>query len=74
MANMWRFFRESGPRPPLVQNEIFTMEIHHGGYFDSMLDGTKKYKIARFNKLGGVCYLDDMDADQLAWVEFNNIA
>ncbi|XP_024198879.2 uncharacterized protein LOC112202183 [Rosa chinensis] len=73
MANMWRFFRESGPRPP-QEHESFTMEIHHGGYFDSMPDGTKKYKIARFNKLGGVCYLDGLDADELALVEFNNIA
>ncbi|XP_024191833.2 uncharacterized protein LOC112195847 [Rosa chinensis] len=74
MANMWRFFRESGPRPPQDQHESFTMEIHHGGYFDSMPDGTKKYKIARLNKLGGVCYLDGLDADELALVEFNNIA
>lgn len=39
-----------------------------------MPDGTKKYKIALFNKLGGVCYLDGLDADEFAWVEFNNIA
>lgn len=50
------------------------MEIHHGGYFDSMPDGSKKYKIAKFNKLGGVCYIDGLDVDQLTWVEFNNIA
>ncbi|XP_062007943.1 uncharacterized protein LOC133724968 [Rosa rugosa] len=50
------------------------MEIHHGGYFDKMPDGTKKYKVARFNKDGGKIWLDGLDPDLIAWTEFGNIA
>ncbi|XP_062023323.1 uncharacterized protein LOC133739555 [Rosa rugosa] len=74
MGDCWRFFRVSGLRPPQISNEYFTMEIHHGGYFDKMPDGTKKYKIAKFNKLGGVLYYDGLDPEKLTWVELDNIA
>lgn len=50
------------------------MEIRHRGYFNKMPDETKKYKIAKFNKLGGVVYLYGLDEDKLACVGFNNIA
>ncbi|KAK9921819.1 hypothetical protein M0R45_030315 [Rubus argutus] len=74
MAKMWRCFRESGPPPENIPEGCYTMEIFHGGYFDKQLDGTKKYKLARFNKLGGKLYLDGLDQDKISWVEFNNIA
>ncbi|XP_040368611.1 uncharacterized protein LOC121050997 [Rosa chinensis] len=48
--------------------------IHHGGYFDKMPDGRKKYKVARFNKDGGRIWLDGLDPDKIAWTEFGNIA
>lgn len=50
------------------------MEIHHGGYIDKMPDGTKKYRVARFNKDGGKIWLDGLDPDKIAWTEFGNIA
>ncbi|XP_061993803.1 uncharacterized protein LOC133711718 [Rosa rugosa] len=39
-----------------------------------MPDGTKKYKVARFNKDGGKIWLDGLDPDKIAWTEFGNIA
>ncbi|XP_062016058.1 uncharacterized protein LOC133732511 [Rosa rugosa] len=71
---MWRFFRESGPRRDNIPEDLYTMEIHHGGYFDKMPDGTKKYRVARFNKDGGKIWLDGLDPDKIAWTEFGNIA
>ncbi|KAK9922553.1 hypothetical protein M0R45_031014 [Rubus argutus] len=74
MAKMWRCFREFGPPPENIPEGCYTMEIFHGGYFDKQLDRTKKYKLAKFNKLGGKLYLDELDPKKISWVEFNNIA
>lgn len=57
-----------------VSENYYTMEIHHGGYFHTMPDGTKKYKIAKFNNLGEKLYLDGLDPDKIPWVEFSSIA
>lgn len=50
------------------------MEIHHGGYFDKQLDGSKKYKVARFSKTAGKIYLDGLDPELMSFIELNNIA
>ena len=50
------------------------MEIYHGGYFESDLDGTKKYKVPSFVKTWGKVYLDGLDEKEFSWVEMNNIA
>ncbi|XP_062010891.1 uncharacterized protein LOC133727313 [Rosa rugosa] len=73
MAKMWGIFREYGP-PGEIPENLYTMEIFHGGYFDKKLDGTWKYKVPKFNKLGGKIYLDGLDPDLISWVEMNNIA
>lgn len=39
-----------------------------------MVNGTKKYKLAKFNKLGRKLYLDGLDPEKFSWVELNNIA
>lgn len=57
-----------------ANNDFYTLEIYHGGFFAHMPGESKKYKIARFNSLGGKLYLDGLDPDKISWVEINNIA
>lgn len=39
-----------------------------------MTNVTKKYKLAKFNKLGGKLYLNGLNPENFSWVELNNIA
>lgn len=57
-----------------ANDDCYTLEIYHGGFFAHMPGESKKYKIARFNSLGGKLYLDGLDPDKISWVEINNIA
>ncbi|KAL6219455.1 hypothetical protein ACLB2K_007214 [Fragaria x ananassa] len=57
-----------------VAENLFTLEIHHGGFFNKALDGTKKYKVPKFNKLGGKIWMDGLDPEMMSWVELNNMA
>ena len=57
-----------------VSDDQYILEIHHGGYFDKQLDGSKKYKVARFSKTAGKIYLDGLDPDLMSFIELNNIA
>jgi len=53
----------------IAVDNLFTMEIHHEGFFNKALDGTNKYKVPKFNKLGGKIWMDGVDPEMMPWVE-----